>query len=104
MAEAPTPRADAIPRRTTGSMDNGSLYGHAAARSVRGRGRAEELLPGRRAARRDAAGGEPADRRARAPARRAAPRPLGPTRRADRGRPAALPQRAARARGRGAAP
>ena len=51
---------------------------------------------------RDAARGQPADPGAREAARDEAPRPLGPPRRADRGRDAALPRRAAAARARGA--
>ena len=66
-------------------------YGHAPACSVLHRRRAAELLPGRRAARRHAAGGEPADPVAREAARPAAARPFGAARRADRGRPPALP-------------
>src|SRR5256885_1860311 len=73
-------------------------YGHAAARSVlRGR-RAAELLAGSRAARRHAAGGEPPDPLAREAPRPAAPRPLRAAGRADGGRPAPVPERAAPAR------
>src|ERR1700756_2693508 len=75
-----------------------SSYGHATARGVlRGR-RAPELLAGGRAARRDAAGGEPSDPLARETPRRTAARPLRPPRRADRGGPAPVPERAAAAR------
>ena len=78
-------------------------YGHAPAGSVLRGGRAAELLRGGGAARGDAAGRQPAGARARAAARDAAPRPLRPAGRADRGRAAALPRRAADARVRGAA-
>ena len=73
-------------------------YGHAAVAGVLRGGRAEVVLAGGRAARRDAAGGQPAGARAREAARDAAARPLRPPRRADRGRPPALPRRAAAAR------
>src|SRR3954468_18098790 len=78
-------------------------YGYASARGVHRGGRAAELLAGSRAARGDPAGGEPADPLAREATRAAAPRPLRPPRRADGGRPPAVPERAAAARGRGAA-
>src|SRR4051794_30967625 len=78
-------------------------YGHASAGSVLRGGRAPELLPGRRAARRDAARGEPSDPLAREAAPAAAPRPLRPARRADGGGPPPLPERTAAAGARGAA-
>ncbi len=78
-------------------------YGHAPTCCVlRGR-RAPELLPGGRPARRHAAGRVAAGARAREAARHAAPRPLGASRRADRGGLAALSRRAADARARGPA-
>src|SRR4051794_38474325 len=79
-------------------------YGYASAGGVcRGR-RAAELLAGGRAARCDAARGEPADPLAREAARAPVARPLRAPGRADRGGEAALQERAAPARGRGAAP
>src|SRR5690349_6536587 len=78
-------------------------YGYASACSVRRGRRAAELLAGCRAARRDAAGGQPADPLPREAARRPASRPLLPARRAHRGGAVALPERAAPARRRGAA-
>src|SRR5712691_11201512 len=78
-------------------------YGHTPTCSVlRGR-RAAELLAGGGAARSHATGGEPADPFAREAARAAAPRPLRAASRADGGRTAAVPERAAAARARGAA-
>ena len=78
-------------------------YGHAAARSVLCGRRARELLAGRRAARRDTAGGQPPDPVAREAAWGAAPRPLRPARRADGARAPALPERVAAPRAGGAA-
>src|SRR5882672_5156895 len=73
-------------------------YGHASARGVlRGRGTAQ-LLAGRGAARGHPACGEPADPLAREAPRPPAPRPLGKAGRADRRRPAPLPERAQAAR------
>src|SRR3954453_3590555 len=77
-------------------------YGYASARGVHRGRRAAELLAGRRAARGDPARREPADPLPREAARAAAPRPLRPPGRADRGGPPALPERTASARGRGA--
>src|SRR5262245_17677937 len=79
-------------------------YGHASARSVLHRRRAAQLLAGCRAARRDATRGEPPDPFAREAARAPAPRPFRTPCRADRGGAPALPERAAPARPRGAAP
>src|SRR6185437_1663503 len=78
-------------------------YGYTPARCVLRGGRAAELLAGGGAARCDAAGGKPADSVAREAARRPAARSFGTARRADRGRPPALPERAAPARRGGAA-
>src|SRR3954462_296961 len=66
-------------------------YGHASACCILRRRRASELLPGRRAARRDAAGRLPADPFARETARPAAARPLRPPRRAGPPAPAPAP-------------
>ena len=76
-------------------------YGYASAAGVLRGGRAQVVLPGGRAPR-----GHPARRLAagavaREAARDAAPRPLRPPRRADRGRAPALPRRAAAAAARG---
>src|ERR671912_109042 len=78
-------------------------YGYSSARRLlRGR-RPEELLPRGRAARGHPAGGQPPDPVAREAARRAAPRPVRPARRAHRGGPAAVPERSTHARARAAA-
>src|SRR5215218_7576528 len=78
-------------------------HGYSAARVIlRGR-RTRELLAGRRAARRDAAGRQPADPLAREAPRTPASRPVRSPGRADRGRPAALPERPANARPRATA-
>src|ERR1041385_5864179 len=76
-------------------------YGHAAVARVLRSGRAEVVLAGRRAARGDAAGGQPPGACAREAARDAAARPLGPACRADRERPEAVQSSAAPARARG---
>ena len=103
------PRREAVPRRRPvrqPARDPPGLaiscpYGHAAAAGVLRGGRAQVVLPGRRAARRHPAGGEPPGAGAREAARHAAPRPLGPPRRADGGRRQAVPLGAAAARARG---
>src|SRR4029077_12350258 len=77
-------------------------YGHATAGRILRGGRTAELLPGGGAARRDPARGQPPDPVAREAARFAAARSPGPSRRADRSRSPPLPERAARARLRGA--
>ena len=77
-------------------------YGYASALGVlRGR-RAAQLLAGRRAARRHAAGRQPPGALARGAPRDAAPRPLGQAGGADGGRAPALSRRAAAARARAA--
>src|SRR4030081_5908 len=76
-------------------------YGHTSARSILRGGRAPELLTGSRAARGPAARGDPPDPLAREAPRPAARRPFGSAGRADGGRPAPLPERAAAARARG---
>ena len=79
-------------------------YGYAPAGRILRGGRATIVLAGRGAARRDAACRLAAGPRPREATRDAAPRPLGPARRADGVRPAALPRRPEAAHARGAAP